>query len=60
MPLTYAAACKDGYLFAPWFAGESWKTWQVIDKAIFGEPLNAAELATSSNWRAVASRRPSR
>ena len=46
MPLTYAAACKDGYLFAPWFAGESWAIWSVIDKAIFGEPLNAAELAT--------------
>jgi hypothetical protein len=46
MPLTYASACRDGYLFAPWFAGESWATWSVIDKAIFGEPLNAAELAT--------------
>ena len=44
--LTYSAACKDAYLFAPWFSGTTWSTWDVIDKAIFGEQLDAAELET--------------
>jgi pimeloyl-ACP methyl ester carboxylesterase len=44
--LTYARACKDAHLFGPWFAGETWSTWRVIDKAIFGEALNATELTT--------------
>ena len=44
--LTYSVACQDKYLFAPWFSGETWKTWQVIDKAIFGEQLSPAELQT--------------
>ena len=42
---SYAAACRDPNLFGPWFAKDSWSTWSVFDKAIFGDPLNAAELA---------------
>ena len=45
MTLTYAQACRDAHLFGPWFEGDSWATWRVVDKAIFGEPLDADELA---------------
>ncbi len=41
---TYAQACVDPNLFGPWFAGESWSTWRVLDKALFGEPLTPDEL----------------
>lgn len=44
--ITYSEACRDPNLFGPWFNGDSWATWRVIDKALFGEPLDAAELAT--------------
>ena len=44
--LTYAEACRDGHLFAPWFNAGTWATWQVLDKAIFGLPLSPEELAT--------------
>jgi hypothetical protein len=43
--ITYADACHDPDLFGPWFEGESWSTWRVLDKAIFGEPLDDAEMA---------------
>ncbi|AZO12529.1 MULTISPECIES: hypothetical protein [unclassified Mesorhizobium] len=42
---TYAEACQDPDLFGPWFAADSWGVWRVIDKALFGEPLDEAELA---------------
>lgn len=41
---SYAEACKDPDLFGPWFAADSWGAWHVIDKAMFGEPLNDAEM----------------
>jgi hypothetical protein len=41
---TYSQACRDPQLFGSWFGGESWSTWQVLDKALFGEPLSADEL----------------
>jgi phage terminase large subunit-like protein len=41
---TYSQACTDPQLFGPWFAGESWSTWRVLDKALFGEPLTPDEL----------------
>lgn len=44
MTITYAEACRDPNLFGPWFEGDSWATWRVVDKAIFGEPLNEDEL----------------
>jgi hypothetical protein len=44
--ISYVDACTDPNLFGPWFTADSWKTWRVIDKAIFGLPLNANELAT--------------
>ncbi|WP_370319227.1 hypothetical protein [Oricola sp.] len=43
--ITYAEACTDPNLFGPWFDGETWATWRVIDKALFGLPLDADELA---------------
>lgn len=43
--ISYADACRDPNLFGNWFAGESWATWRVLDKAIFGEPLDADEFA---------------
>jgi hypothetical protein len=42
--ITYLAACADPNLFGPWFEGESWRNWRVIDKAIFGLPLDDDEL----------------
>lgn len=44
--LSYADCCIDPNLFGDWFSGESWDTWRVFDKAIFGEALDDAELAT--------------
>ena len=46
MTLTYADACRDPNLFGPWFAAPSWDTWRVLDKAIFGQPLDSTELTT--------------
>lgn len=46
MSITYAEACRDPHLFGDWFHGPSWAAWRVLDKAIFGEPLDAAELVT--------------
>ena len=43
--ISYSEACKDPNLFGPWFEGESWDTWRVLDKAMFGESLDEAELA---------------
>lgn len=43
--ITFAEACTDPKLFGSWFNGESWAVWRVIDKALFGEPLDADELA---------------
>ncbi|WP_200922199.1 hypothetical protein [Sphingomonas sp. Leaf23] len=44
--ITFSEACRDPNLFGDWFEPDSWATWRVIDKALFGEPLDAAELAT--------------
>lgn len=43
---TYPQACADKNLFLPWFDGDSWSTWRVLDKAIFGIPLVGSELET--------------
>lgn len=45
MSITFAEACADPNLLGPWFQGDTWATWRVIDKALFGEPLDDAELA---------------
>lgn len=42
--ITFAEACTDPALFGPWFEGDSWASWRVIDRALFGEPLDKAEL----------------
>ena len=44
--MSYVACCDDPNIFGSWFSGDSWKTWRVIDKAIFGLPMTAAELVT--------------
>lgn len=49
--ITYAASCRDPHLFAPWFPIDTFGVWQVVDKALFGEPLTFAELAI---WRGIA------
>ena len=43
--MTYVDCCTDPNIFGPWFSGDSWGTWRVVDKAIFGLPLTSAELA---------------
>lgn len=43
--ITFAEACRDPELFGDWFKADSWAVWRVIDKALFGEPLDSAELA---------------
>lgn len=43
--ITFAEACTDPALFGPWFEGETWGAWRVIDRALFGEPLDEAEHA---------------
>jgi hypothetical protein len=43
--ITYAEACHDPNLFGPWFSGDTWATWRVVDKALFGLPLDDDELA---------------
>lgn len=42
--IPYAAACMDPDLFGDWFGEDTWATWRVLDKAIFGEPLSDADL----------------
>ena len=44
MSISYIDACDDPNLFLPWFEGDSWRNWRVIDKAIFGLPLDPDEL----------------
>jgi hypothetical protein len=53
--ITASEALASPKLFAPFFVGQSWDTWRAVIKAMFGEPLNAAELAL---FRAVAERDP--
>ncbi len=43
--ISYADACLDPQLFGPWFSADSWATWRVLDKALFGEPLDDLERA---------------
>lgn len=43
--ISFADACLEPDLFGDWFSGDSWANWRVIDKAMFGLPLNDDELA---------------
>lgn len=43
--ITYADACADPNLFGDWFSGPSWDVWRVLDRALFGEPLDDDQLA---------------
>jgi hypothetical protein len=46
-PLPYSIWITDRDLLGDWFQPpESWTAWRSIDKAIFGEPMTADELAT--------------
>lgn len=60
LDITYSYACTDPALFGPWFGKPSWSTWQVLDKALFGEPLSPAELIrfTELTGRATAPTAP--
>jgi hypothetical protein len=42
--ISFADACLDPHLFGDWFSGETWANWRVIDKAMFGLPLDSEEL----------------
>ena len=37
---SFVEACTDPHLFGPWFTGDSWARWRVVDKALFGERLD--------------------
>ena len=43
--ISYADACLDPNLFGPWFSGETWATWRILDKSLFGDPLTDDERA---------------
>lgn len=43
--LSFADACLDPNLFGDTFSGDSWTNWRVVDKGMFGQPLNDDELA---------------
>ncbi|WP_199799718.1 hypothetical protein [Pseudoblastomonas halimionae] len=43
--ITFSEAMTDPQLFGPWFEGDSWACHYVLAKAMFGEPLDADELA---------------
>jgi hypothetical protein len=43
--ISFAEFCTDPNLLGDWFGDDSWATWRVIDKALFGEPLDDAEMA---------------
>lgn len=43
---TFAEACRDPNLFGPWLAADTFAAWHVVHKALFGEAMDAAELAT--------------
>lgn len=59
--ISFSEACLDPQLFGDWFSGDSWAVWRVIDKALFGEPLDDAELAifTAITGRTEAPTEPS-
>jgi hypothetical protein len=44
--ISFAEACRDPQIFGPWLGADSWAAWHVLHKALFGEALDAAELAT--------------
>ncbi|MEL7831522.1 hypothetical protein AAG604_12125 [Citromicrobium bathyomarinum] len=43
--ISFSEAMTDPQLFGPWFEGDSWACHHVLAKAMFGEPLDADELA---------------
>jgi hypothetical protein len=42
--VNYIESLDDPQVFGRWFSGESWRNWRVVEKSIFGLPLEAAEL----------------
>ena len=42
--MSYVDCCTDPNIFGPWFSGDSWNTWRVVDKAVFGLPMTADEM----------------
>jgi hypothetical protein len=46
-PITILDAALDPHIFGPWFKNvKSWATWFAFLRAVFGLPLDDAELAT--------------
>lgn len=46
--VSFAESLTDPSLFGPHFAGPSWLPWRSALKALFGQPMNAEELAIYS------------
>jgi hypothetical protein len=43
--VSFLDAMQDPAFFGPWFtSSQSWETWRTFAKALFGEPLTAAEI----------------
>jgi hypothetical protein len=42
--VNYIEAIDDPEVFGKWFAGDSWRNWRVVEKAIFGLEIGEAEL----------------
>ncbi len=53
--ISVSQALASEKLFAPHFAGPSWNTWRAVIKAMYAEPMTAAELEI---FRSVADRNP--
>ena len=42
--ISFADACLEPNLFGDWFGGPTWANWRVVDKAMFGLPLDDDEM----------------
>ena len=60
--ISFADACLHPDLFGDWFGKDTWANWRIIDKAMFGLPLDAGELATfkSLTGRSTAPKEPAK
>jgi hypothetical protein len=60
--VNYVECLDHPALFGRWFAGESWRNWRVVEKAIFGVPLEESErqLFRELTGREEAPERPAR
>ena len=42
--MNYVECLEDPEVFGRWFGGPSWTSWRVVEKAIFGLPIPAADM----------------